>query len=159
VALTFDDLKPAIKVTDIIDAIEAKSSYGLTFATGSDNNFFEKDVFSNLYLWLSKTKGVLGGQEGENESVKIVGDWSPIPNTILVWDVDPSNGENLSLDIGYSLYPQASVESRITITPSSGYTNIKYSIEMLIDGDVVASVSNLTGTGTLTHTEFAGDLT
>ena len=158
VALTFDDLKPAIKVTDIIDAIEAKSSYGLTFATGSDNNFFEKDVFSNLYLWLSKTKGVLGGQEGENESVKIVGDWSPIPNTILVWDVDPSNGENLSLDIGYSLYPQASVESRITITPSSGYTNIKYSIEMLIDGDVVASVSNLTGTGTLTHTEFAGDL-
>ena len=158
VALTFDDLKPAIKVTDIIDAIEAKSSYGLTFATGSDDNFFETDVFSNLYLWLSKTKGVLGGQEGENESVKIVGDWSRVVNTDNVWDVDLSNGENLSLDIQYFPYPQASVESTITITPSAGYTNIEYSIEMLIDGDVVASVSNLTGTGTLTHTEFAGDL-
>ena len=158
VALTFDDLKPAIKVTDIIDAIEAKSSYGLTFATGSDNNFFETDVFSNLYLWLSKTKGVLGGQEGENESVRIVGDWSRVVNTANVWDVDLSNGENLSLDIQYFPYPQASVESTITITPSAGYTNIEYSIEMLIDGDVVASVSNLTGTGTLTHTEFAGDL-
>lgn len=158
VALTFDDLKPAIKVTDIIDAIEAKSSYGLTFATGSDDNFFETDVFSNLYLWLSKTKGVLGGQEGENESVRIVGDWSRVVNTANVWDVDLSNGENLSLDIQYFPYPQASVESTITITPSAGYTNIEYSIEMLIDGDVVASVSNLTGTGTLTHTEFAGDL-
>ena len=158
VALTFDDLKPAIKVTDIIDAIEAKASYGLTFASGSANNFFESTAFNNLYLWLSKTKGVLGGQEGGDEAIRIVGDWSPTPNTDLVWDVDISNGQNLSLDLQYFPYPEASVESTIIIAPSAGYTDIEYSIEMLIDGDVVATVSGAKGTTSLIHIETAGDL-
>jgi hypothetical protein len=158
VALTFDDLKPAIKVTDIIDAIEAKASYGLTFASGSANNFFESTAFSNLYLWLSKTKGVLGGQEGGGEAIRIIGDWSPRANTDLVWDVDISNGENLSLDGQYLLYPDASVESTIIITTSAGYADIEYSIEMLIDGDVVATVSGAKGTTSLIHTEAAADL-
>jgi len=156
VALTFDDLKPAIKVTDIIDAIEAKPSYGLTFASGSANNFFESTAISNLYLWLSKTKGVLGG--GSGESTRVLGSWSKVASTDNVWDIDSSNGQNLTLDGFYFSYPQASVKSTITITPSSGYTNIEYSIEMLLDGNVVATASGLKGTNALIHTETAGDL-
>ena len=155
-ALTFDDLKPAIKVTDIIDAIDAKSSYGLTFASGSANNFFESTAISNLYLWLSKTKGVLGG--GSAESTKVIGDWVHDGTTADVWDIDPSNGQNLSLDGFYLSYPQASVKSTITITPSSGYTNIEYSIEMLVDGTVVSTVSSVKGTNALIHTETVADL-
>ena len=156
VALTFDDLKPAIKVTDIIDAIEAKSSYGLTFASGSANNFFESAAVSNLYLWLSKTKGVLGG--GSAESTRVLGPWSKVASTDNVWDIDTSNQQNLTLDGFYFSYPQASVKSTITITASSGYTNIEYSIEMLLDGNVVATASGLKGTNALIHTETAGDL-
>ncbi len=156
VALTFDDLKPAIKVTDIIDAIDAKSSYGLTFASGSANNFFESAAVSNLYLWLSKTKGVLGG--GSAESTRVLGPWSKVASTDNVWDIDTSNQQNLTLDGFYFSYPQASVKSTITITPSSGYTNIEYSIEMLLDGNVVATASGLKGTNALIHTETAGDL-
>ena len=161
VALTFDDLKPAIKVTDIINAIEAKTSYGLTFASGSANNFFDSTAISNLYLWLSKTKGILGGQEGNAESTKVLGDWSKVASTDNVWDIDSSNGQNLSLDSSYFPYPQASVESRLTITPAStpaSNLDIEYDIEMLVDGLVVSTVSGVKGTNALIHTENAGDL-
>lgn len=161
VALTFDDLKPAIKVTDIIDAIEAKTSYGLTFASGSANNFFESTAVSNLYLWLSKTKGILGGQEGNAESTKVLGDWSKVASTDNVWDIDSSNGQNLSLDSSYFPYFQASVESRLTITPAStpaSNLDIEYDIEMLVDGLVVSTVSGVKGTNALIHTESAADL-
>jgi hypothetical protein len=159
VALTFDDLKPAIKVTDIIDAIEAKSSYGLTFASGSANNFFESTAISNLYLWLSKTKGILGG--GNEESTRVLGPWSYDTSTDDVWDIDPSNEQNLSLDSFYFPYPLANVKSTLTITPASSPASnldIEYDIEMLLDGEVVATVSGVKGTNALIHTETAGDL-
>ena len=161
VALTFDDLKPAIKVTDIINAIEAKTSYGLTFASGSANNFFDSTAISNLYLWLSKTKGILGGQEGNAESTKVLGDWSKVASTDNVWDIDSSNGQNLSLDGFYFPYPQANVKSTLTITPAStpaSNLDIEYDIEMLVDGLVVATVSGVKGINALIHTETAGDL-
>lgn len=44
------DLKPAIKMVEVIDAIEEK--YDLTFST----DFFGSDVFSELYLWCHATK-------------------------------------------------------------------------------------------------------
>ena len=159
IALTFDDLKPAIKVTDIIDAIEAKASYGLAFASGSANNFFESTAISNLYLWLSKTKGILGG--GSGESTKVLGDWTKVSGD-SVWDVDLSNGQNLSLNaLTYFPYPQANVKSTVTITPASSPASnldIEYDIEMLLDGTVVSTVSGVKGTSALIHTETAGDL-
>lgn len=48
--LAYTDLKPAIKVTDLIDAIESK--YNLSF-TG----FFDTTPVSNLYMWLSRESG------------------------------------------------------------------------------------------------------
>lgn len=48
--LAYTDLKPAIKVTDLIDAIESK--YPISF-TG----FFDTTAMSNLYMWLSREKG------------------------------------------------------------------------------------------------------
>ena len=43
-----NDLKPAIKMTDVINAIE--SQYNLTFST----DFFGSDVFDELYLWCQR---------------------------------------------------------------------------------------------------------
>ena len=48
--LRYTDLKPAIKVTKILEAIESR--YGISF-TG----FFDTSPISNLYLWLSRESG------------------------------------------------------------------------------------------------------
>ena len=47
-----EDLKPAIKVSLIIKAIEQQ--YNLTFKTGG---FFDSAAMTNLYLWLHRDKG------------------------------------------------------------------------------------------------------
>ena len=47
-----EDLKPAIKVSLILKAIEQQ--YNLTFKSGE---FFDSSVFTNMYLWLHREKG------------------------------------------------------------------------------------------------------
>ena len=50
------ELKPALRVNDIISAIETK--YSITFS----NDFFDTSVeaFTNLFLWLHRAKGRIG---------------------------------------------------------------------------------------------------
>jgi hypothetical protein len=59
-----DDLKPAIKVSLILKAIEQQ--YGLTFKSGG---FFNSSVFTNMYLWLHREKGIIS--ESVNSSILI----------------------------------------------------------------------------------------
>ncbi len=55
--LEYSDLKPALRVLHIIEAIESKYSVSFTRdVTGSTNNFFSSTAFSNLYMWLSRNK-------------------------------------------------------------------------------------------------------
>ena len=52
------DLKPALRLTRIIEAIEEK--YSITF----DSDFLKTDeVFTELYLWLNRSKGVLADKQ------------------------------------------------------------------------------------------------
>ena len=54
-------LKPALKVSKIIEAIE--SQVDLEFTKTSSDDFFNtsvNDIYDNLYLWLSRTKGNIG---------------------------------------------------------------------------------------------------
>lgn len=67
--LSYLDLKPAVKCLNIIDAIESK--YGITFT----RDFFGTTAFSNLYLWLSRNKGKIGGED-ETLKTRIIGDWT-----------------------------------------------------------------------------------
>ncbi len=61
--IKWNELKPAILVTDIIDAIETK--YGITFSS----DFIGTAPFDNLYLWLSREKGSLTNPSGGNEQL------------------------------------------------------------------------------------------
>lgn len=57
----YSDLKPAIKLSSIVDQIE--SFTGLTFTSGASDDFFDESnnpLWANLYLWLSRVKGGLG---------------------------------------------------------------------------------------------------
>ena len=74
VGLAFDDLKPAIKCMTIVEAIETK--YGISFT----RDFFNEtsgSAFSNLFLWLSRNKGPVGGDENQEETLsRICSPWA-----------------------------------------------------------------------------------
>ena len=67
--LAWTDVKPAIKCLKIIEAIENKYSISFT------RDFFGSTAFSNLYLWLSRTRGPIGGEDDVLKT-RIIGDWS-----------------------------------------------------------------------------------
>lgn len=55
-AILDTELRPAIRVKNIITGIESK--YGISFT----NDFFGKAVFNNLFLWMNKSEDVLGDE-------------------------------------------------------------------------------------------------
>ena len=79
--LAFDDLKPAIKCLDIIEAIESKYTIanGFTSDIIFTRDFFGSTAFSNLYLWLSRNSGAIGGDENQQTLLtRIIGDWGHV---------------------------------------------------------------------------------
>lgn len=77
------DLKPAIKCLNIIEAIESK--YNITFT----RDFFGTTPFSNLYLWLSRNKGAIGGEDDVLKT-RIIGDWTYTSGGTNPFDVSGS---------------------------------------------------------------------
>jgi hypothetical protein len=68
--LAWTDVKPAVKCLNIIEAIENK--YNIAFT----RDFFGSTAFSNLYLWLSRNKGPIGGEQSLVLKTRIIGDWT-----------------------------------------------------------------------------------
>ena len=56
--LDYIDLKPAVRVKKIIEAIE-DSGLGITFSS----EFFNSEEFNNLYLWLHRNEGYISNSE------------------------------------------------------------------------------------------------
>ena len=59
--IRYNDIKPAIKLSTIVDEIESYT--GLTFTSGASDDFFDETnnpLWGTLYLWLSRVKGALG---------------------------------------------------------------------------------------------------
>lgn len=154
-----EDLKPAIKASLVIKAIEEQ--YGLTFKTGE---FFDSTEFSNLYLWLHRDKGKIetknslvidstaftcGGNpvSGSDEPSNIV----PSSNLCALYTAAPTqftNGvykvtktTNFATDNYNFLY-------QVSIAPASGFTSVIYDIIIFdsLTGDTLAFETN-TGTG------------
>ena len=154
-----EDLKPAIKASLVVKAIEEQ--YGLTFKTGE---FFDSTEFSNLYLWLHRDKGKIetknslvidstaftcGGNpvSGSDEPSNIV----PSSNLCALYTAAPTqftNGvykvtktTNFATDNYNFLY-------QVSIAPASGFTSVIYDIIIFdsLTGDTLAFETN-TGTG------------
>ena len=65
--LEFTDLKPAIRVMHIIEAIESKYGISFTrdfFTAELDGSTPKNPAFYNLYLWLNNVKGEFDDQDG-----------------------------------------------------------------------------------------------
>jgi hypothetical protein len=116
--VSYVDLKPAIKLSIVMKAIEEQ--YGLTFS----GDFLESAEFTNIYMNLNKRTETLaaGNLLFESESGVTVGELS-VSNDRLQY--------------------------RCTITPKTGFTNVKYKIKLTVNDTVVyESTDWLTGTNT-----------
>ena len=142
IGLGFDDLKPAIKCFTIIEAIEDK--YDISFT----RDFFNTTPFSNLFLWLSRNKGAIGGDENqEAELSRICGDW--------VWN---GTGNSVGFQILGDTWTVKTEDNDeryrgiITITPTSGSTTVPYKIKAIdyVTGNTLAESAFFQGTQTLT---------
>ena len=154
-----EDLKPAIKASLIIKAIEEQ--YNITFKTGE---FFADTEFSNLYLWLNRNKGKIetknsivldstaftcGGNPttGSDEPSNIV----PSSNLCALYTAAPTQ----FVDGVYKVTKTTDFDTyvydffyNVSISPAAGYTTVPYDIIIYdaLSGDTLGFKSN-TGTG------------
>jgi len=142
IGLSFNDLKPAIKCLTIIEAIEDK--YDISFT----RDFFNTTPFSNLFLWLSRNKGFIGGDENQEETLtRICGDWA--------WN---GTGNSVGFQIFEDTWTVSTKDNderyqgRITVTPVSGSTTVEYKIKAIdyVTGNTLGESATAQGTQILT---------
>lgn len=159
--IRYSDIKPAIKLSTIVDEIETFT--GLTFTSGASDDFFDESnnpIWANLYLWLSRVKGGLG--------LNLTGT-AVVDMPITGFDFSSASPNEWSPE-GQGSFPLTSPYSRInsgiwTIRPEAsfiGSTSHQYKTTFsatsssqytLIIEDVTSTpftISTVSGTGTLT---------
>jgi hypothetical protein len=133
VGLEFNDLKPAIKCMTIIEAIETK--YNISFT----RDFFNEtsgSPFENLFLWLSRNKGPVGGDENQEEVLsRICSPWGYSSGDLGfnitgdTWTVSTSGNTRR-------------YDAELTITTTGSSQNIPYSVKAVdyVSGDTLAQL-------------------
>tara|TARA_R100001463_G_scaffold78250_2_gene132446 strand:- start:2407 stop:4791 length:2385 start_codon:yes stop_codon:yes gene_type:complete len=170
-----EDIKPAIKVSLILKAIELR--YGITFASGG---FFENAAITNMYLWLHRQKGkmALGGtwvgnvdayncQSSESHCTSLTTDTIDAP-TISTAQITKGSFSTSTgvytikkipeiIDQGTSFgnllqriteLSNQSLKVVMEVTPASGFETVFYDLEIIKGslGSAVSNATNLTGT-------------
>ena len=134
IGLNFDDLKPAIKCMTIIEAIETK--YGISFT----RDFFNENTgspFKNFFLWLSRNKGTVGGDENQEEELsRICGAWGYSSGDL---------GFNISGDtwtVSTSGHTRR-YDAKLTITTAGANQSIPYTVKAVdyVTGNTLAQLA------------------
>ena len=126
--IVFNELKPAIRLDNVINAIEAK--YSVTFST----DFFTTTDFAKLFMWMSRDKGYIS-----TPGVPATMSFSGSSSFAVLAD-----GNRYTPG-----YPTETVEIdryTVTVTPDAGYESVNYTI--IIDDGVTPLEFDRTGTGT-----------
>lgn len=122
----WNDLKPSIKLLPIIESIETK--YNISFS----RDFFGREEFTNIYLWLnSNAEGIGGGIEKIN--------WNGGSDEYVDFDTDI-----LTLVCGAS--PGFFV---LQIFPESGFEDVEYKV-IILNNDLPYSENTYIGDSTTT---------
>ena len=147
-----EDLKPAIRLSIIIKAIEQQ--YGITFKSGE---FFDTSTFTNLFLWLHRKTGKLAvaGSVSLNDSLYPFTcdagstDCAYFLNPGNECDFTESNGTTSLLGVGNIAVQELTYKA--TITPDSSYSNVIYKIEIIREetDNVEAVLGYAVGTSSL----------
>jgi len=149
----FKDLKPAIKLSAIIGAIETQ--YGLTF----DSEFFDgtltgyEDVFPNLFLWLHAKKGEMQAAEGQ-VTLTLIKNFLPASGSLLIdFSID---GSTMYLEPYIKIDEVRDYSIALTVTPVEAGD---YTIYIYKDNELLASHIDVSGTFVTPDYSIAGDET
>jgi hypothetical protein len=144
--VTWTDLKYALRLQSIIDAIETK--YSITFS----NDFFNDSsntTFHNLFMWLHRKKGDVEPAEQVEMQFGQVSLWSPYNTS------QPRlfNQQGSLVVAGTLVTSPAQIFSHsLTMTPTD--LNVSYDIQIFRNGSLYYSKQNNTGTTILSQSDF-----
>ena len=140
----WSDLKFAIRLYDIIQAIQTK--YSITFSTDFFNS--SNPTFYNLYMWLHRKKGdVEPAQQVPMQFTQVSGFNAyntPSPET------STSNGA-IVIPSSLVTYPAQILGFSLDLTPT---TNDAYDIQIYRNGSLYYQKTNVQGAETLTDADF-----
>ena len=141
----WSDLKYAIKLDYIIDAIQSQANYNLTFSSNFFNNS-ANSAFNNLYMWLHRKKGSVESTVQLQENFTAMQDLSQVSGSLTMVNFTP-NGflELASLNSGLQY-----VQTDLVIDPVDNAN--AYSIRVFRNGAQISELSQVTGTQTLFNT-------
>jgi len=142
--LNFRDLKPAIKVKTIIEAIE--NDYAEIDFT---DEFFNGEQINNLYLWMHKEKGFMRNAEESEEASNTISTRFGADQSIG-WVL--SSGDDIRTIPAYISYSNGFnrfVSFVITVNISSQTDVYSIFIRRASDNVIIASLEELTGSQTL----------
>lgn len=131
--LDYRDLKPALKVKSIIDAIGLQ--YGLTF----QSDFFNSAMFNELYMWLHRSKGQITAAAGTTQTSNVQNFAFESGNDYIEFT---DNGSRMLLQTYDFGYESKDYQATLSIIPigSGEYTVSVYNRNNLLD-----TVSGQTG--------------
>ena len=138
-----EDLKPAIKASLIIKAIEEQ--YGITFKS---SEFFDSTEFSNLYLWLNRKIG----KYTFGFDVDVSTTFNCVDTTVGSCTFFGATSTALFDNGKYKIEKTASPDLsnfgyKTTVTPTATYATTSYTMEV-VDALTDSVIGTLTGTGT-----------
>jgi hypothetical protein len=133
-AIKYTDLKPALRIIRIIEAIETQ--YNISF----DREFLNRAAFGNLFMWLhNKADGLAIAQTGVIVDLTNAGTLSGI-------DVSMNTTTNTITTSSTYLHTWINIK----ITPSSAYLTTDYSVQIFdITNNLVGSLNVVQGVRTL----------
>ena len=145
--LKFTDLKPAIKVQRIIEAISEEYPR-LKF----ENGFFNSQNFSSLYLWLHREKGFMSNAEEGGGIKRIYSRFYRSPgmlNKNRDWDLTSGNELRKLKSFGWNVYAGQIQHNRYRLFLDVNVTNtsVPYNIILINnkDGSEFIRFDGLTG--------------
>jgi len=164
--LAWNELKYALRVNKIVQAIESR--YDINFST----DFFStsNDVYYDLFMWLHRKKGVVSSGGQLDQSTKLINGWSTASggvseiinsSTLLITDANLVNNFTLSLTRTASTPYDISITRNGTeIYAESGITSTTKSINLYsyVQDDAQYSAT-LTYTSALSFTSIEYEIT
>ncbi len=144
-------LKYAIRLYELILEIEAK----YTIANGYANNIvFSRDflstsnaTFYNLYMWLHRKSGDVQAPAQVTNYTTIVPGYTQSGGTSFI----VLSGQNIIIPSTLVTFPNNILSNDLTITPSSGYTSINYQVAISLNGTIIYTSAEGSGTRNFTN--------
>tara|TARA_R110001592_G_C13131500_1_gene746604 strand:- start:2 stop:2086 length:2085 start_codon:yes stop_codon:yes gene_type:complete len=140
--VNYTDLKPALRLQEIINAIESR--YNITFSSDFFNN---SEPFASLYLWLSRNKGRIGtNTSGEQVFTKVIGNWAEVGTPAF-----STNLGNTIWNVTTDATCKTTYYANLTITSASATVYTIYALDT-VSGTRLAEASNISGNYPLSFT-------